>query len=135
MVITSTFDKSYMNWTLTIVNMSYDESPSQDELKKAYLIKLINMIDTVGWLLADGHHTDAMKVLSSLLARIQIAPEKKDLYTLQEQMVLNFENFISSIQPGQPHRYYYQVSQYMNETYFKELNWARPRIKGEAHLK
>lgn len=115
--------------------MSYDETIIQDELKKAYLVKLINMIDEVGWLLAQGQQTDAMKVLASLLARISIPEENKILYELQEHMVLDYERFLTQIQPGQPHRFYFLVSQYMNETYFKELNWARPRIKTAGHLK
>jgi len=114
--------------------MSYDETITQDELKKAYLIKLINMIDTIGWLLAENHQTDAMKLLASLMARIQIPKESKDLRQLQQNLVYNYESYLPQIKTEDTRKLYYLVSQYMNETYFKELNWARPRFKEEGHL-
>lgn len=102
--------------------------------KKVFLIKLVNMIDSVGWLLADGRDGEAMRLLSSLLARIKIANSNKELSELQRKMVEEYQSFVPRIRLDDSHKYYYLTSQYMNETYFKELNWVKPRIAGEGHL-
>lgn len=112
--------------------MSHDEGITDP--KKQFLIKLVNMIDSAGWLLASSEYQQALSVLAVLLGRIEITGDRnRELKELQQKMIHEYETV--RLTPAEVRLAFHMVSEYMNETYFKELTWITPRIKGEGHLK
>ena len=107
--------------------MSNSQQDNFSDPKTTYLIKLVNMKDTVAWCLSTGESFKAMQVLASLLASIEIeeAEQYTQLRELQQNVIFKYDSFMPTVQSTQVRIYYFMVSEYMNKTYFKDFKSFR----------
>lgn len=101
------------------------ETESYSDPKNQYLFKLVNMMDEAAWALTtEGTHARALRILAAVLSRISIDGDKKysDIVELQRMAVYDYNKFITS---SNVRMLFFQISTYLNQTYFKEFRSFR----------
>jgi hypothetical protein len=102
--------------------------------KASFLLKLVSMVDSVNWNIAMGKYQTANNILGSLLAAITVdGEETEDLAKLQEMAVYDFDKFYN-VRDKEVRVRQFQVSQYLNRTYFKDFKIAKPLQRKIPHL-
>jgi hypothetical protein len=92
-----------------------------EDAKTQFLVKLANFSSEIGLMLAEGNDGDAMRLLGSLLAMIQVDETEKELKALQKKFVYEYQTFVPMITGEQSHKYFFMLSEYLNKTYFKDF--------------
>ena len=102
--------------------------------KSAFLLKLVNFVDSANWMIARGEYDNANRIFGSLLGMISIDGDGTEkLKELQRLAVYDFGRFLNS-QNGEARIRQFEINQYLNATYFKDFKVAKPLQRKPSHI-
>lgn len=100
-----------------------------DDPKIVLTLKIINAQEEISSLLNNGLASKAAKEMATLLLRLDIPKEEKELPKLR--ILLTPENY-HLFSKTQVFKFYSKISEFLNRTYFADFHRARPRFKNDG---